>query len=154
MKSRCWQVEKRGRFITNMEVADFVTVAVDTGDDRIKSSCMVVVEADDEGTYDRGSPTLKLVHQLSNTCDPIMNLKVPASRIIGGYTIKDGQIVPNLNHSEIIEAVFSRTRVTVGIMTAAKLVSAVERLSATTVHAFVAQPASKRDHLVLIPACR
>ncbi len=120
------QVEKRGRFITNMEVADFVTASVDTGDERIKSSCMIILESQDEGTYDRGSPTLKLVHQLSNTCDPILNLKVPANRIIGGYTIQDGQIVPNLNHSEIIEAVFSRTRVTVGIMTAAKLVSAVE----------------------------
>ncbi|MFO7937245.1 MAG: acyl-CoA dehydrogenase family protein [Kiritimatiellia bacterium] len=120
------QVEKRGRFITNMEIADFVTVAVDTSDDRIKSSCMIIVESEDEGTFDRGSPTLKMVHQLSNTCDPIMNLKVPASRIIGGYTIQDGRIVPNLNHSEIIEAVFSRTRVTVGVMTSAKLISAVE----------------------------
>lgn len=120
------RVEKRGRFITNMEVADFVTAAVDTGDERVQSSCMVILESEDEGTFDRGSPTLKMVHQLSNTCDPIFNLKVPASRIIGGYTIQEGRIVPNLNHSEIIEAVFSRTRVTVGIMTAAKLISAVE----------------------------
>ncbi len=120
------RVEKRGRFITNMEVANFITAAVDTGDERIASSCMIILEEGDEGTFDRGSPTLKMVHQLSNTCDPIFNLKVPASRIIGGYTIKDGRIVPNLNHSEIIEAVFSRTRVTVGVMTAAKLVSAVE----------------------------
>ena len=35
-------------------------------------------------------------------------------------------IVPNFTHSEIIEAVFRRTRVTVGLMTAAKLLSAVE----------------------------
>ena len=52
--------------------------------------------------------------------------KVPASRIVGGYTVKDGVIVPNFNHSEVIEAVFKRTRVTVGLMTAAKLLSAVE----------------------------
>jgi hypothetical protein len=51
---------------------------------------------------------------------------VPAHRIIGGYTIEDGVIVPNFNHSEVIEAVFKRTRVTVGLMTAAKLLSAVE----------------------------
>jgi alkylation response protein AidB-like acyl-CoA dehydrogenase len=120
------RVEKRGRFITNMQVANFITAAVETGDQRIASSCMIILEEGDDGTFDRGSPTLKMVHQLSNTCDPIFNLKVPASRIIGGYTIQDGRIVPNLNHSEIIEAVFSRTRVTVGIMTAAKLVSAVE----------------------------
>jgi len=120
------QVEKRGRFITNMGVADFVTAAVDTADPRIKSSCMVILEASDEGTFDRGAPTLKMVHQLSNTHDPILSLNVPASRIIGGYTVKDGVIIPNLTHGEIIEAVFSRTRVTVGIMTAAKLLSAVE----------------------------
>ena len=120
------RVEKRGRFLTNMAVANFVTAAVDTVDPRIKSSCMVILEDTDEGVFDRGSPTLKMVHQLSNTNDPIFNLKVPASRIVGGYTIKDGVIVPNLSHSEIIEAVFARTRVTVGLMTAAKLLSAIE----------------------------
>jgi hypothetical protein len=45
--------------------------------------------------------------------DPVFSLKVPASRIIGGYTVKDGVIVPNYSHGEIIEAVFRRTRVTV-----------------------------------------
>ena len=120
------RVEKRGRFLTNMAVANFVTAAVDSADPRIKSSCMIILEDTDEGLFDRGAPTLKLVHQLSNTHDPIFNLKVPASRIVGGYTVKDGVIIPNLTHSEIIEAVFARTRVTVGLMTAAKLLSAVE----------------------------
>ena len=49
------QVEKRGRFITNMAYADFVTAAVDTGDERIKSSCIVILEKGDEGTYDPGA---------------------------------------------------------------------------------------------------
>ncbi len=120
------QVDKRGRFITNIAYANFVTAAVDTGDERIKSSCMIILEETDPGIFDRGTPTKKLVHQLSATGDPILSLKVPASRIIGGYTIKDGVIVPNYNHGEIIEAVFRRTRVTVGIMTSAKLLSAVE----------------------------
>ena len=40
--------------------------------------------------------------------------------------MKDGVIVPNFDHSEVIEAVFRRTRVPVGVMTAAKLLSAVE----------------------------
>jgi alkylation response protein AidB-like acyl-CoA dehydrogenase len=120
------QVEKRGRFITNMGYANFVTASVDSDDPRIKSSCMVILEEGDEGLYDRGAPTLKLVHQLSSTHDPIFNLKVPANRIIGGYTIKDGVIIPNFNNSEVIEAVFRRTRVTVGIMTTAKLLSAIE----------------------------
>jgi len=56
----------------------------------------------------------------------VFSLQVPASRIIGGYAIKDGVIVPNYSHGEIIEAVFRRTRVTVGLMTAAKLLSAIE----------------------------
>jgi len=120
------QVDKRGRFITNMDFANFVTVAVDSGDERIKGSCMVIVEEGDPGVFDRGAPTLKLVHQLSSTRDPIFSLKVPAGRIIGGYTVKDGVIIPNYSHGEVIEAVFRRTRVTVGLMTAAKLLSAVE----------------------------
>jgi alkylation response protein AidB-like acyl-CoA dehydrogenase len=120
------QVEKRGRFITNIACADFVTAAVDSGDERIKGSCVIVLEDTDEGTFDRGTPTKKLVHQLSSTGDPIFSLKVPASRIVGGYTVKDGKIVPNYTHSDVIEAVFRRTRVTVGLMTSAKLLSAVE----------------------------
>ena len=120
------QVDKRGRFITNMGFANFVTAAVDSADDRIKGSCMVILEETDAGIFDRGVPTRKLVHQLSSTRDPVFNLRVPANRIIGGYKIKDGTIVPNFSHGEIIEAVFRRTRVTVGLMTAAKLLSAVE----------------------------
>jgi alkylation response protein AidB-like acyl-CoA dehydrogenase len=120
------QVDKRGRFITNIAFANFVTAAVNSDDPRIKGSCIVILEAGDEGTFDHGTPTKKLVHQLSSTGDPIFNLKIPASRIVGGYTVKDGVIVPNFNHSEVIDAVFRRTRVTVGLMTAAKLLSAVE----------------------------
>jgi alkylation response protein AidB-like acyl-CoA dehydrogenase len=120
------QVDKRGRFITNIAFANFVTAAVISDDPRIKGSCMVILEETDEGIFDHGTPTKKLVHQLSSTGDPIFNLKVPASRIVGGYTVKDGVIIPNYNHGEVIEAVFKRTRVPVGIMTAAKLLSAVE----------------------------
>ena len=120
------QVDKRGRFTTNMGFANFVTAAVDSADERIKGSCIVILEETDPGTFDRGTPTRKLVHQLSSTNDPVFSLRVPASRIIGGYAVKDGIIVPRYSHSEIIEAVFRRTRVTVGLMTSAKLLSAVE----------------------------
>jgi alkylation response protein AidB-like acyl-CoA dehydrogenase len=120
------QVDKRGRFITNIAFANFVTAAVNSCDPRVKGSCVVILEEGDEGIYDHGTPTKKLVHQLSSTGDPIFSLKVPASRIVGGYTVKDGVIVPNFNHSEIIEAVFRRTRVPVGLMTAAKLLSSIE----------------------------
>ena len=120
------QVDKRGRFITNIAFANFVTAAVGSDDPRIKGSCFVILEETDEGVFDHGTPTKKLVHQLSSTGDPIFNLKVPASRIVGGYTIKDGIIVPNYSHSEVLDAVFKRTRVGVGLMSAAKLLSAVE----------------------------
>ena len=120
------QVDKRGRFITDIAFANFVTAAVNSDDPRIKGSCVVILEEEDEGTFDRGTATKKLVHQLSSTGDPVFNLKVPASRIVGGYTVQDGVIVPRFNHGEVIEAVFRRTRVTVGLMTAAKLLSAIE----------------------------
>lgn len=120
------RVEKRGRFITNIGFANFVTTAVDSDDERIKGSCMVILEEADPGIFDRGTPTRKMVHQLSSTGDPIFNLRVPASRIVGGYDVKDGVLIPRYSHSEVIEAVFRRTRVTVGVMTTAKLLSAVE----------------------------
>lgn len=120
------EIDKRGRFITNMAFADFVTAAVDSDDPRIKGSFMVILEATDPGTFDRGQPTRKLVHQLSSTRDPIFSLRVPADRIVGGYTVVDGVLVPNFSHGEVIDAVFRRTRVTVGLMTSAKLLSAVE----------------------------
>jgi alkylation response protein AidB-like acyl-CoA dehydrogenase len=120
------QVDKRGRFITNMGFANFVTAAVESDDPRIKGTCMVILEETDPGVFDRGVPTRKLVHQLSSTRDPIFSLKVPASRIIGGYRVENGVIVPRYSHGEVIEAVFRRTRVTVAIMTSAKLLSAVE----------------------------
>jgi len=120
------EVNKRGRFITNMGYSNFVTAAVDTSDERISSSCMVIIEETDPGTFDRGTPTKKMVHQLSSTSDPIISVKIPANRIIGGYTIKDGKIIPNFSHSEVIESVFARTRITAGVMTSAKILSAVE----------------------------
>jgi alkylation response protein AidB-like acyl-CoA dehydrogenase len=120
------QIDKRGRFITGMGFADFVSAAVDSADERIKGSCMVILEKTDPGIFDRGVPARKLVHQLSSTRDPVFSLRVPASRIVGGYTINNGVIIPNFSHGEVIEAVFRRTRVTVGLMTAAKLLSAIE----------------------------
>ena len=120
------RVEKRGRFITNIAICDYITIAANSGDDRIKGSCMVIVEATDPGKFDRGAQTKKLVHQLSNTGDPVIDVTVPASRIVGGYDIVEGKIVPRLGHSEIIAQVFSKTRVGVGVMGAGSLMSAIE----------------------------
>ncbi len=122
------EVSKRGRFITGMGFANIVSAAVESDDPRLHGTMMVILEEGDPGIFDRGTPTKKLVHQLSSTSDPVFQLKVPASRIIGGYRVVDGRIVPNYDHGAIIEAVFRRTRVTVGLITAAKLLSAVEPL--------------------------
>jgi alkylation response protein AidB-like acyl-CoA dehydrogenase len=120
------KVRKRGRFITGMAFANFVSAAVEASGEGIKGSSMVILEEGDPGTFDRGTPTHKLVHQLSSTRDPNFVLEVPADRLIGGFDLKDNVIIPRFSHSEIIEAVFRRTRVTVGIMSAAKVLSAVE----------------------------
>ncbi len=120
------QVQKRGRFTNNMDFANFVVVAVASDDARIQGTCMIILEEGDEGTFDRGTVTHKLVHQLTSTRDPVFDMRVPASRIVGGYTIQDGVIVPHYNHAQILEAVFSRTRVPAGVMTGAKLLSSVE----------------------------
>jgi alkylation response protein AidB-like acyl-CoA dehydrogenase len=147
------KVEKRGRFITNMGFANFVTAAVESDDPRIKGTCMVILEEGDPGIFDRGTPTRKLVHQLSSTRDPIFALTVPASRIIGGYSVKDGVIIPRYSHGEVIEAVFRRTRVTVAIMTSAKLLSAIEPVIRYHRNRFrggsIATPGSPRHELGL-----
>ena len=121
------QVDKRGRFITNMGFANFVTAAVDIrrpahqgqlhghpGRDRSRH-CSTAAR-----------PRASWCTSFPPPAIPIFSLTVPASRIVGGYTVKDGVIVPRYSHGEIIEAVFRRTRVTVAMMTSAKLLSAVE----------------------------
>jgi alkylation response protein AidB-like acyl-CoA dehydrogenase len=147
------QIEKRGRYITGMGHADFVAAAVASADDRIKGTAFVLLERTDDGTFDPGVRARKLVHQLASARDPIFSLRVPAGRIIGGYTVKDGAIVPNCAHGEIIDAVFRRTRVTVGLMTAAKMLSAVEPVIRYHRSRFrggdAAQPGSRRFELGL-----
>jgi alkylation response protein AidB-like acyl-CoA dehydrogenase len=147
------QIEKRGRFITGMGHADFVAAAVASADDRIKGTAFVLLEKTDDGTFDPGVRARKLVHQLASARDPVFSLRVPASRIIGGYTVKDGVLVPNCAHGEILDAVFRRTRVTVGLMTAAKMISAVEPVIRYHRSRFrggdAAQPGSRRFELGL-----
>jgi hypothetical protein len=109
-----------------MGFANFVIAAVDSDDPRLAGSCMVILEEGDPGRFERGPVTQKLVHQLTSTRDPEFDLTVPADRIVGGYQARDGMIVPNYNHGEILQAVFGRTRVPAGVMTGAKLLSAVE----------------------------
>ncbi|MEW5981388.1 MAG: acyl-CoA dehydrogenase family protein [Acidobacteriota bacterium] len=147
------QIDKRGRYITGMDAADFVTAAVDSADPRIKGSCLVILDESDAGVFDRGATARKLVQQLSSTRDPIFSLRVPASRIVGGYTISAGTIVPACSHLEVIDAIFRRTRPVVGLMTAAKLLSAIEPLIRYHRHRFrgsdAVEPGSPRHELGL-----
>ena len=147
------QIDKRGRFITGMGHADFVAAAVASADERIKGTAFVLIEKQDDGTFDAGVRARKLVHQLASARDPVFSVRVPASRIIGGYTVRDGVLVPNCAHGEIIDAVFRRTRVTVGLMTAAKMLSAVEPVIRYHRGRFrgggAAQPGSRRFELGL-----
>jgi alkylation response protein AidB-like acyl-CoA dehydrogenase len=120
------EVDKRGRFISNMAFANLVVAAVDSADPRIEGSCLVLLEATDPGVFDRGAPSRTLIRQVCSPCDPVFRLRVPAGRIVGGYSVRDGVIIPRYHHGELVEAVFRRTRIMVGLMTAAKLLSAVE----------------------------
>jgi hypothetical protein len=90
------QVDKRGRFITNMGFANVVTAAVDSDDKRIKGSCMVILEEGDPGIWDRGTPTKKLVHQLSSTNDPGLQSQVPpaaSSAVTRSRTASSSRII-------------------------------------------------------------
>ncbi|MFV1966853.1 MAG: acyl-CoA dehydrogenase family protein [Pirellulaceae bacterium] len=120
------EVEKRGRFTGNMDFANFVVAAVASADPKFRGTCMIILEESDEGAFDRGSTARKVVHQLASTRDPVFRLKVPASRIVGGYTIQDGVLIPNRFHTSVVNAIVSRTRISVALMTAAKLVSSIE----------------------------
>lgn len=119
-------IEKRGRFISHMDFADFVVAAVQASGDHVRGSCLVILEPDDAGEFDRGTQVHKVGHQLSSTTNPSFKLRIPASRIIGGYAIDDGVLIPNIDHRHALSPAFRRTRAILSLMTAAKLLSTVE----------------------------
>jgi hypothetical protein len=86
----------------------------------------VILAPEDTGEFDRGTRVHKVGHQLSSTTNPSFNLRIPASRIIGGYTIDDGVLIPNIDHRRALSPAFRRTRAILSLMTAAKLLSTVE----------------------------
>ena len=117
------EVEKRGRFISHMEFADFVVAAVESRDARLGGSCLVILEPGDEGAFDRGSPIRKLGHRLSSTTNPTFRLRVPAERIVGGYNIEGETIIPKCSHRELLTPAFRRTRAVMALVTASKMLS-------------------------------
>jgi alkylation response protein AidB-like acyl-CoA dehydrogenase len=122
------EVHKRGRFISHMDFADFVVAAVQGCGDRVRGSCLAILEPGDAGEFDRGLPVRKLGHQLSSATNPVFRLRVPAARIVGGYTMNDGVVVPNVDHREGLAPGFRRVRAVLSLMTASKLLSTVEAL--------------------------
>ena len=122
------EIRKRGRFTSHMDFADFVVAAVQASGDRVRGSCLVILEPEDPGEFDRGSHVRKLGHQVASTTNPIFGLRVPASRIVGGYTIDHGVVVPNFDHRQLLEPALRRTRSIMSLMTASKLLSTVEPL--------------------------
>ena len=119
------EIHKRGRFISHMDFADFVVVAVQGSGNSVWGSCLVILEPGDTGNFDRGIRVRKLGHQSASTTNPIFDLTVPASRIVGGYTMDDGVLVPNFDSRQLLEPAFRRTRAIMSLMTASKLLSTV-----------------------------
>jgi hypothetical protein len=121
-------VEKRGRLISHMEFADFVLLAVDSPG----GGCLILAEPSDqaEGLFDRGQPVRKLGHRLSSVTSPAFRLRLPACRILGGYTCDGDRLVPRVGYRQALEPALGRCRPVVALMTAGKLLATVESVLA------------------------
>ena len=121
-------VEKRGRLISHMEFADFVLLAVDSPG----GGCLIVAEPSDEaeGLFDRGQPVRTLGHRLSSVTSPAFRLRLPACRILGGYDVEDGRLVPRVGYRQALEPALGRCRPVVALMTAGKLLATMESVLA------------------------
>ena len=123
-------VEKRGRFTSHMEFADFVLLAVDSGDPRLAGGCVILAEPGDECLFDRGLPVRTLGHRLASVTSPEFRLRVPASRILGGYTVEDGRLAPRIGYRQALDPALRRCHPVVALMTAGKLLATVDTVLA------------------------
>jgi hypothetical protein len=119
-------VTKRGRFTSHMDFAEFVLVAVEGDGQGVRGSGLVILEPHDAGEFDRGVAVHKLGHRWASTTDPSFRLRVPAARLVGGFTIEQGAVVPLLNHRVLLEPALRRMRALLGLMTAAKALATVQ----------------------------
>jgi hypothetical protein len=71
---------------------------------------------------------------LASTTNPVFDLRVPASRVIGGYTIQDGALLPRFDHRQLLDPVLRRTRALLSLMTASKALSTVEAFLTEPTH--------------------
>jgi hypothetical protein len=120
------QIDKRGRFISHMDFAQFVLAAVEGNGTSVRGSALVILEPGDEGEFERGQPVRKLGHRFASTTNPAFCLTVPATRIVGGYTTEEGSLVPRFSHRTLLEPALLKMRALLGLMTAAKALSTVQ----------------------------
>ena len=126
------QIHKRGRFISHMDFAQFVVAAVEGDGKAVRGSSLVILEPGDEGEFTRGSPVRKLGHRFASTTDPVFRLTVPASRLVGGFTMEQGSLIPRFSHRILLERALRRMRALLGLMTAAKALSTVQACFASS----------------------
>jgi hypothetical protein len=119
------EIQKRGRFTSHMDFAEFVVVAVE-GRDGVRGSGLVILEPGDAGDFERGATVRKLGHRCASTTNPVFRLQAPASRIVGGYLMEHEVLVPRLNHRTLLEPALRRMRALLGLMTAAKALATVQ----------------------------
>jgi hypothetical protein len=119
------EIHKRGRFTSHMDFAEFVVAAVE-GRDGVRGSGLVILEPDDAGDFERGAPVRKLGHRFASTTNPIFRLRVPASRLVGGYTMEHETLIPCFSHRTLLEPALRRMRALLGLMTAAKALATVQ----------------------------
>jgi hypothetical protein len=122
------EVEKRGRFTSHMEFAEFVVAAVE-GEEGARGSALVILEPGDAGIFDRGSAVRKIGHRLSSTTNPIFQLRVPVSRIVGGFEIESGVLRLRVDHRRALNSALQRTRALLALTTAAKAFAALNEMS-------------------------
>jgi hypothetical protein len=126
------EINKRGRFISHMDFAEFVVAAVQGDGIGVRGSALVILEPGDAGEFDRGAPVRKLGHHFASTTDPVFRLTVPASRIVGGYAMEEGAVVPRFSHRVLLEPALRRMRALLALMTVAKALSTVQEWFTST----------------------
>jgi hypothetical protein len=115
-----------------MDFAQFVVAAVEGDGKAVRGSSLVILEPKDEGEFTRGSPVRKLGHGSASTTDPVFRLTVPASRLVGGFTMEEGSLIPRFSHRVLLEPALRRMRALLGLMTAAKALSTVQACFASS----------------------
>jgi hypothetical protein len=119
------EIHKRGRFTSHMDFAGFVLAAVEGDGQGVRGSGLVILEPNDTGEFDRGAPVRKLGHRFASTTNPVFRLRVPAARLVGGFTLEQGAVVPRHSHRILLEPTLRRMRVLLAVMTAAKALETV-----------------------------